>query len=107
MLQSLVRDVNHEMEGYRLDNVVPRLVSFIDDLTNWYIRTNRARFWKTDDQADQASRLRHPVRNLTTFAKVLAPFMPFITEAVYQRLVRSGGPRRAGLASTGGLPAGR
>jgi len=88
VLQSLVRDVNTEMEGYRLYTVVPRLVSFIDQLTNTYIRLNRARFWKSPDPLDQADAYHTLYQVLTTFAKVLAPFMPFLTEEVYQRLVR-------------------
>jgi isoleucyl-tRNA synthetase len=88
VLQSLVADVNHEMEGYRLYNVVPRLVAFIDDLTNWYIRRSRPRFWKTEDDRDKASAYATLYAVLVTFAKVLAPFMPFITETVYQKLVR-------------------
>ena len=87
VMQSLIRDVNAEMEGYRLYNVVPRLVRFIDDLTNWYIRSSRARFWKSDDVRDQADAYATLYEVLVTFAKVLAPFMPFITEEVYQRLV--------------------
>ncbi len=88
VLQSLVRDVNHEMENYRLYNVVPRLVKFIDQLTNTYIRLNRSRFWKSPDPLDQADAYNTLHSVLTTFAKVLAPFMPFLTEEVYQRLVR-------------------
>jgi isoleucyl-tRNA synthetase len=88
VLQSLIRDVNHEMEGYRLYNVVPRLVAFIDDMTNWYVRRCRPRFWKSQDDADKACAYRTLYEVLVTFAKVLAPFMPFLTETVYQRLVR-------------------
>ncbi|TVR41163.1 MAG: isoleucine--tRNA ligase [Planctomycetota bacterium] len=88
VLQSLVRDVNLGMERYRLDTVIPRLVSFIDDLTNWYIRANRPRFWKTENRADQAAAFHTLHEVLSTFARVLAPFMPFLTENVYQRLVR-------------------
>jgi isoleucyl-tRNA synthetase len=88
VLQSLIADVNREMEGYRLYNVVPRLVHFIDDLTNWYVRRSRPRFWKSDDDADKANAYATLYDVLVTFAKVLAPFMPFITETVYQRLVR-------------------
>ncbi|MBA3684235.1 MAG: isoleucine--tRNA ligase [Planctomycetes bacterium] len=86
-VQSLVRDVNAEMEGYRLYNVVPRLVEFIDELTNWYIRLSRARFWKSVDKADQDAAYATLYEVLVTFAKVLAPFMPFLTEEAYQRLV--------------------
>jgi len=88
VLQSLIADVNREMEGYRLYNVVPRLVHFIDDLTNWYVRRSRPRFWKSDDDADKANAYATLYEVLVVFAKVLAPFMPFITETVYQRLVR-------------------
>lgn len=89
VLQSLVADVNVEMEGYRLYNVVPRLVLFIDDLTNWYIRRSRPRFWKSQDDADKAAAYATLYEVLTTFSRVLAPFMPFITETVHQKLVRS------------------
>ena len=93
VMQSLIRDVNAEMEAYRLYNVVPRLVRFIDDLTNWYIRSSRSRFWKNDQAADQGDAYATLYTVLTTFAQVLAPFMPFITEEVHQRLVRPVDPK--------------
>jgi isoleucyl-tRNA synthetase len=92
VLQSLIRDVNTEMEGYRLYTVVPRLVAFIDDLTNWYIRLSRRRFWKSEDDGDKAAAYATLYEVLTTYARVLAPFMPFLTEEVHQRLVRSVDP---------------
>ncbi len=73
--------------GYQLFAVVPRLVHFIDDLTNWYIRLGRPRFWKSQDRRDQAAAYHTLHEVLTTFARVLAPFMPFLTEAIHQRLV--------------------
>jgi isoleucyl-tRNA synthetase len=87
VLESLVRDVNTEMEAYRLYNVVPRLVSFIDTLTNWYIRLSRRRFWKSEDTLDKTSAYTTLYEVLTTFAKVVAPFMPFLSEFVYQQTV--------------------
>lgn len=87
LLQTLIVDVNREMEGYRLFAVVPRLVNFIDDLTNWYIRRSRPRFWKSSDRRDQACAYATLLELLTTFSRVLAPFMPFVTEMVHQRLV--------------------
>src|SRR6185295_12387622 len=77
-----------EMEGYRLYNVVPRLSWFIDLLTNWYIRRSRRRFWKSDDDTDKADAYATLYEVLVTFAKVMAPFMPFVSEYVYQHLVR-------------------
>jgi isoleucyl-tRNA synthetase len=91
-LESLVGDVNREMEGYRLYNVVPRLLWFIDVLTNWYIRRSRRRFWKSDDDADKADAYATLYEVLVTFAKVMAPFMPFVSEYVYQHLVRKVDP---------------
>ena len=87
LMQSLIRDVHREMEGYRLYNVVPRLDAFINELTNGYVRWNRARFWKSEDKQDQCDAYATLYQVLTTFAKVLAPFMPFLTEEVHQRLV--------------------
>ena len=86
-LESLVRDVNVEMEAYRLYNVVPRLVDFIDTLTNWYIRLSRRRFWKSEDDRDKADAYATLYEVITTFAKVMAPFMPFLSEYVYQHTV--------------------
>ncbi|NRA38020.1 MAG: isoleucine--tRNA ligase, partial [Planctomycetes bacterium] len=95
VLQSLVRDIDIEMEGYRLYNVVPRLVSFIDDLTNWYVRSSRRRFWKSEDDSDKSAAFFTLYEVLHTFAKLLAPFMPFITEEVYQILVKTVEPDAA------------
>jgi isoleucyl-tRNA synthetase len=87
VLESLIRDVNVEMEAYRLYNVVPRLVEFIDTLTNWYIRLSRRRFWKSEDDKDKADAYATLYEVITTFAKVVAPFMPFLSEFVYQHTV--------------------
>jgi isoleucyl-tRNA synthetase len=98
VLQSLTRDVNREMEGYYLYNVIPPMLHFIDDLTNWYIRRSRRRFWRRRENATETDKLAafatlHEV--LVTFAKVVAPVLPFITEDMYQELVvnhRDSGP---------------
>lgn len=88
-LQSLVAEVDREMERYRLDNVVPVVLRFIDDLTNWYIRLSRRRFWRPagDDPADKAAAFATLYEALVTFSKILAPFLPFLAEAMYQGLV--------------------
>jgi isoleucyl-tRNA synthetase len=91
VLQSLVADVNAKMEGYYLYQVVPPMLAFIDDLTNWYIRRSRKRFWRNDNPADKASAYATTYEVLTTFSKLLAPVMPFFAESIYLRLVRDVG----------------
>ena len=85
-LQTLTHKVSREMEAYRLDQVVPPLFSFIDDLTNWYIRLNRRRFWEEGLERDKCmaySTLFTTVRHLST---LMAPFAPFLSESIFQGL---------------------
>jgi isoleucyl-tRNA synthetase len=100
VLQSLVKDINDQMEGYYLYAVIPPLLGFIDDLTNWYIRRSRRRFWRRrDDDADddKLAAFATLYEILVTFAKVAAPVLPFVTEAIYQGL--AGGRNGDGPAS--------
>jgi len=89
VLQSLIADVNGQMEGYYLYSVVPPTLGFIEDLTNWYVRRSRRRFWKarTADDTDKLAAFATLNEVLTTFVKVLAPVLPFISEHIYQDLV--------------------
>ncbi len=88
-LQTLLHDINAEMEAYRLYKTAPVMVAFVKKLTNWYIRRSRRRFWKSEDDADKASAYATLYEVLVTFVKVLAPVLPFVTEQIYQNLVRS------------------
>ncbi len=90
-LQTVIDTVNQEMERYRLDRVVPVLDAFIDDLTNWYIRLSRARFWKAEDDADKRAAYQTLYEVLVTFSKVLAPVLPFVCESMYQNLTAKAG----------------
>ena len=91
VLQSLTKEVNEQMEGYYLYKVVPPTLGFIDDLTNWYIRRSRRRFWRSASdktgQFDKACAYATLYEVLVTFSKVMAPILPFITESIYQNLV--------------------
>ena len=92
VLQSLISDVNRQMEGYYLYNVVPPILGFIDHLTNWYVRRSRRRFWKARAESSEGDRDKLAAfatlyEVLTTFIEVLAPVLPFITEHLYQDLV--------------------
>ena len=86
MVQSLVRDVNQEMEAYRLYNVIPRVLGFIDHLTNWYIRRCRRRFWHSDNPEDHEHAFETLYEVLCTFSRLLAPILPFMAELLYQNL---------------------
>jgi len=91
-LQALLGKVKVEMEAYRLYNVVPALVEFIDDLTNWYIRRSRRRFWKSENDGDKNDAYATLYKVLVDFSKALAPFLPFLSEQIYQVLVRETDP---------------
>jgi isoleucyl-tRNA synthetase len=87
-LQTLEKDIGQEMRKYRLYNVVPRLLEFIEELTNGYIRLNRDRFWGKEITADKIaaySTLYTVIEELTT---AMAPFTPFLAEHLYQELAK-------------------
>ena len=88
-LQSLIKTVNEKMENYYLYEVVPPLISFIDELTNWYVRSNRKRFWKEKgiDDRDKINAFKTLHEVLIEFSKTMAPVLPFICEEIYQGLV--------------------
>jgi len=90
-LQTLKQTVATEMEGYRLYNVVPALFAFIEDLTNWYIRLNRGRFWGEEISADKIAAYSTLYEVLMELSKVMAPFAPFLSEHLYQALAELAG----------------
>ena len=95
VLQSLIANVNREMEAYKLYAVVPPIIGFVGDLTNWYIRRSRRRFWArrtADSDADKLAAFATLHEVLSTFAQVAAPILPFITEEIYQGLVATVDP---------------
>lgn len=85
-LQSLEADIAREMRLYQLYNVVPRLFEFIEDLTNWYIRLNRSRFWGADITADKIAAYSTLYTAVLELSQAMAPFAPFLSEHVYQQL---------------------
>jgi len=85
--QSLLQFVQKEMAAYRLYTVLPRLMKFIDNLTNWYVRTNRKRLkGEGNASSDCKAALETLFSVLYTMVRVFAPFTPFLTEHMYQRL---------------------
>lgn len=85
-LQTLVKNVNHEMQSYRLYNVVPELFDFIEDLTNWYIRLNRRRFWEEGMGEDKNAAYSTLYLTLESLSRLMAPFAPFLSDYIYQEL---------------------
>lgn len=90
-LQTLIKNVNHEMQNYRLYNVVPELFAFIEDLTNWYIRLNRRRFWEESMTADKSAAYSTLYTTLESLSRMMAPFAPFLADHIYQELKVFGG----------------
>ncbi len=85
-LSQMVGEISAEMDAYNLQKAANRFTRFVDDLTNWYIRRSRRRFWKSEDDADKNEAYSTLYEVLLTFAKAAAPFIPFTTEAIYRAL---------------------
>lgn len=85
--QSLLKFVNEEMAAYRLYTVVPRLLTLIDNTTNWYIKLNRRRLKGEYGLEDTTHALNTLFEVLYTLCRGLAPFTPFITDNIYLRLL--------------------
>lgn len=85
-LNSLINTVTESMDEYNLTEATRPLMEFLDNVSNWYIRRSRRRFWKSenDDDKDRAYSTLYTV--LTTYAKLLAPFTPFISDYIYRNL---------------------
>ncbi|MDO9231035.1 MAG: isoleucine--tRNA ligase [bacterium] len=85
-LNMLMQDVNENMERYELTRAARCFPKFIDNLSNWYIRRSRKRFWKSENDGDknEAYATLHYV--LVTLSKLMAPFTPFIAEEIYRNL---------------------
>nr|BFD63284.1 isoleucine--tRNA ligase [Bdellovibrio sp. HM001] len=87
-LNGLIANTHKEMDAYRLYNVVPHLLQFIEDLTNTYIRFNRSLFWQEGmpETKRYAYETLHEV--LTTLSRLMAPFAPFMSEVTYKNLAQ-------------------
>lgn len=90
-LQTLTLEVNREMESYRLYNVVPALFSFIEDLTNWYIRLNRRRFWEEGLPETKREAYSTLYSTLVQVSQLMAPFTPFLADYTFKEMKKLGG----------------
>lgn len=87
-LNSLIKEVDNNMTNYRIPESGKALQAFIDDLSNWYVRRCRDRFWAKGMEQDKINAYMTLYTCLVTLCKVAAPFVPFMTEDIYQNLVR-------------------
>jgi isoleucyl-tRNA synthetase len=88
-LQQTIREVTLGLEQYDTTKPAEAIQAFLEDLSNWYLRRSRERIWKSQLDNDKLGAYLTLYESLTTLITLLAPFMPFITEELYQNLVRS------------------
>lgn len=79
-------EVSHAFDTYDIQGVCQAVVSFIDDLNNWYIRRSRRRFWRSENDGDKKMAYDTLYKVLMTLCKIACPVIPFITEEIYQNL---------------------
>lgn len=91
-LHALIRDVTNALENYDVLGATRPIESFVDILSNWYLRRSRRRFWKGDSDADKQAAYATLYEALVALSKLFAPTMPFMAETLYQNLVRSTDP---------------
>jgi isoleucyl-tRNA synthetase len=88
-----VRSVSAALENYDALGATRPIEAFVDRLSNWYLRRSRRRFWKSGQDAEKNAAYATLYECLTTLAKLLAPSMPFLAEAIYRNLVSAGNER--------------
>ena len=88
-MNQLVKDVDSALENYNPTDATRKLETFIDGLSNWYVRRSRRRFWKSENDADKLAAYDTLYHCLVTLIKLMAPFTPFLAEECYQNLVKS------------------
>ena len=88
-LNSMVKSVDENLENYRIPETARALQAFVDDMSTWYVRRSRERFWAKGMEPDKINAYMTLYTALVTTAKAAAPLIPFMTEAIYQNLVRN------------------
>ncbi len=88
-LNSVVKAVDEHLAGYRIPEAARALQEFVDDMSNWYVRRSRERFWAKGMEQDKINAYMTLYTSLVTICKAAAPMIPFMTEEIYQNLVRS------------------
>jgi len=87
-LEGLRQEVEDGLQNYDVSRAAGAIATHIDELTNWYIRRSRRRFWKSEDDSDKRDAYNTLYFELKNLNRIMAPFLPFTTEAVFQNLER-------------------
>ena len=82
--------ITEGMEAYNIPAALSSVLEFIDDMSNWFVRRSRRRFWKSEDDQDKLEAYSTLYYVLIYFAKILAPFTPFLAEELYQKMTGAG-----------------
>lgn len=85
-LHTLINDVENAMKKYDLQSASRFILPFVDELSNWYVRRSRKRFWKSEDDKDKAMSYKVLHYVLVQLSQVMAPFTPFMAEELYRNL---------------------
>src|SRR5207302_5361135 len=85
-LNGLVATVGDALDEYDVNAAARPVQGFVEDLSTWYVRRSRRRFWKSESDVDKLAAYQTLYTALTTVARLLAPFTPFVTEAIYRNL---------------------
>ena len=88
-MNTMVKDVDNNLANYRIPEAARALQEFVDDMSNWYVRRSRERFWAKGMEQDKINAYMTLYTALVTVSKAAAPMIPFMTEEIYQNLVRS------------------
>ncbi|GAH53125.1 unnamed protein product, partial [marine sediment metagenome] len=88
-LNLLIAEVTKALDAYEPVSAARHIQGFVDKLSNWYVRRNRRRFWKSESDADKLAAYTTLYQCLVVLSQLLAPFTPFIAEELYQNLLRS------------------
>ena len=88
-LNTMVKTVDEDLGSYKIPEAARALQEFVDDMSNWYVRRSRERFWAKGMEQDKINAYMTLYTALVTVAKAAAPMIPFMTEDIYQNLVRS------------------
>jgi isoleucine--tRNA ligase len=87
-LNELTLEVRTAFDNYELNQATRPILKFMDNLTNWYIRRSRKRFWKSENDSDKLNAYETLYFALVELTKILAPFVPFVSEYIYKNLTK-------------------